>query len=144
MLRPIVHGDLQFQVCSSSVQMYQALHPDPAMQCFGDWSSPARAQRNITISAWKYGHMLNQTPNSIVLCPDVYAQRQRTSGGFSYIFCHRGVSSVEALIALRLSEDKCSFLYYMYSSCSPTFKQSATSPIAVTIVFRSWRWLKGS
>ena len=31
----------------------------------------------------------------VVSCPDVHAHRRRTSGGLSYISCHRGVSSVQ-------------------------------------------------
>ena len=59
---------------------------------------------------WAESHMNVQVQThclwvNIVSCPDVHAHQRRTSGGLSYISCHRDVSSVgviEVLIALRM------------------------------------------
>ena len=103
--------------------------------CRGQWYLPAgRMEKNesivVRVCVMCVGvHGRGREELSILVsCPDVHAHRRRTSGGLSYISCHRGVSSVgiiEALIALRMQlsekfEDKRSFLYYL--SCSPTFK----------------------
>ena len=84
---------------------------------------PPRFPNYYATFIWPAFQPFNLGMSDLVLCPAVHVPRQRTSGGLTWISCHKGVSSEPIIIVPRMQLSGlfsicCSDCCVALSSCS--------------------------